>query len=72
MMRMSQAVLLALINVRRVKKLLPIVYLVKEQIEILMRTILSVCIYFTINIFMYRCLSGYYDVNVSDCSDCSY
>ena len=69
---MYQVVLLALNNARHVRKLLLIVYHVEEQIEILKLTILSVCIYFTINIFMYRCLLGYYDVNVADCSACSY
>ena len=44
MMRMYQVVLFALINARLVRKLLPIVYLVKEQIEILMLTILSASI----------------------------
>ena len=69
---MYQIVQFVLINVRRVVKILPIVYLVEEQIEILILTILSACINFTINIFMNRCLSGYYDANVSGCFACSY
>jgi len=44
MMRMYQIVQFVIINVRRVFKILPIVYLVEEQIEILILTILSACI----------------------------